>query len=541
MLVPQPQYRMLRRAEIGRCHPGGSYLVSPTLFDDTTRDVNQFDHGVTMQGAWLRSPHGVTSVVFVHGILSSGEACWRHGNGNYWPELLKGAADLEALGIYVFTYETAVFSGSYRISDVVDALKEHMRLDGLLQSERVIFVCHSMGGIVVRKFLVERTADLIERDTEIGIFLLASPSLGSSYANWLSPLAQFLGHAQADALRFHQNNAWLNDLDKEFQNLKEAGKLRIKGKELVEDKFVVLKKIWRQQVVQPFSGARYFGEQFKVPQSDHFSIAKPDGSGAIQHRLLCQFIRDMLDLSAGARIPEAETSAPVPREQVAAAVPEILIDWPSSELSHAQVAAFLAEARYRAGHSQSPWFKVSLSPLELARTSLSTLQEGGARSPEDRLKRIECLRRIEDLERIQNFLGRCFTLIISEDLSRRVGWGLMSDENMTIVVAELLRERFAEDERYIRVLLINHRARLQARLWVERHHLEKIFGCRLSMASKGWLSIIDCPLPKDLAEADWGTLWRALGAILRTTVERNIDPIDNGEAIHMTNWILSAD
>jgi len=246
-----------------------------------------------MQGEWIRKPKAGTSIVFVHGILSSGETCWRHENNSYWPELLKNESEFEPAGIYVFTYQTDLFSGTYRLGDIVDALKEHMRLDDVLKSERIIFVCHSMGGIVVRKFLVERTVDLIERKTEIGLFLVASPSLGSSYANWLSPLAKILGHMQADVLRFGQDNAWLNDLDKEFINLKEAGKLKIKGLELTEDKFVLLKKWWRKQIVEPFAGARYFGEPYKVPLSDHFSIAKPDGKDAIQHRKLCEFIRGL--------------------------------------------------------------------------------------------------------------------------------------------------------------------------------------------------------------------------------------------------------
>ena len=109
--------------------------------------------------------------------------------------------------------------------------------------------------------------------------------------------AQFLGHVQADALRFSQNNTWLNSLDKEFLNIKEAGRLQIRGKELVEDKFIMLKKWWRKQVVEPFSGARYFGEPFKVPESDHFSIAKPNSPNAIQHRLLCTFIIESLKLN----------------------------------------------------------------------------------------------------------------------------------------------------------------------------------------------------------------------------------------------------
>lgn len=248
-----------------------------------------------MKGEWLRRPLATTSAVFVHGILSSGETCWRHESGSYWPELLKDEFDLKSIGIYVFSYETGVFSGSYRLGSIVDALKEHMRLDGVLDSDELIFVCHSMGGIVVRKFLVERTTELIREKREIGLFLIASPSLGSSYANWLSPLAQFFGHSQASALRFARGNDWLMDLDKEFTNMKEAGKLRIRGKELIEDKFIALAKLWRQQVVEPFSGAKYFGEPFRVPESDHFSIAKPRDTGSIQHRLLVQFVKSILD------------------------------------------------------------------------------------------------------------------------------------------------------------------------------------------------------------------------------------------------------
>lgn len=63
-----------------------------------------------MYGEWIKKPKSGTSVVFVHGILSDGEACWRHENGSYWPALLKNETELEALGIYVYTYQTGIFS-----------------------------------------------------------------------------------------------------------------------------------------------------------------------------------------------------------------------------------------------------------------------------------------------------------------------------------------------------------------------------------------------------------------------------------------------
>jgi len=265
-----------------------------------------------MQGEWVRKPTSEASVVFVHGILSSGDACWKHESGAYWPQLLKDEKALDGFGIYVYTYQTNILSGSYSLDDVVDDLKERIKLDNLVESKKLIFVCHSMGGIVVRKFLVERHIDLIEQEIVVGLFLVASPSLGSDYAVWLSQLANLVGHTQATALRFDQDNTWLRSLDKQFINLKESKsakfKLKVEGKELIEDKFVTAKTktgwrklwtnllllCWGKQLVEPFSGARYFGEPYKVPGSDHWSIAKPENRDAIQHRLLCNFILDVV-------------------------------------------------------------------------------------------------------------------------------------------------------------------------------------------------------------------------------------------------------
>ena len=252
-----------------------------------------------MQGVWVRKPAGETSVVFVHGILSSGEECWRNSNGAYWPELLEQEPELAKLGIYVYTYQTGTSSGTYSISDIVDNLKECLELDEVINNHQIIFVCHSMGGIVVRKFIVERVLAIKKQNLSIGLFLLASPSLGSDCANCAKLITNLVGNEQAKALEFSQKNNWLNDLDKEFKNIKESGELNIHGKELVEDKptifkTTILKMLFKKQIVEPFSAARYFGEPCKVEGSDHSTIAKPENKEAIQHRQLVKFIKKII-------------------------------------------------------------------------------------------------------------------------------------------------------------------------------------------------------------------------------------------------------
>jgi pimeloyl-ACP methyl ester carboxylesterase len=240
-----------------------------------------------MRGEWIRRG-GRIAVVFVHGVLSAGETCWLAPNGAFWPRLVAEDPVMDSVGVYLYSYRTGFFTGTYRLGDVVDDLKERMHLDGVDRCRTIVFVAHSMGGIVVRKLVVERADDF--RQVNLGLFLVASPSLGSTYAETLAPLARILGHTQADALRFSQTNAWLMDLDREFKNLKARGTLQLAGKELVEDRFIVLRWLLRRQVVEPFSAAAYFGEAYKVPGSDHFTIAKPEGPDAIQHRLLIDFV-----------------------------------------------------------------------------------------------------------------------------------------------------------------------------------------------------------------------------------------------------------
>ncbi len=243
------------------------------------------------QGQWIRKVKNGLNVIFIHGINSS-EKCWRHENGSYWPDLLKDESDLDDIGIYVFSYRTGINTGLYSLSDIVDSLKEYFILDDLISSSGIIFVCHSMGGIVTRRFLVKEQSFLIQRGlNKIGLFLVASPSLGSEYANMLSSISSALGHTQASALQVSQSNVWLNDLDKDFMNLKANENLQIKGKELIEDLPLFGKGFIKKQIVEPFSGAKYFGNSFKVPGSDHSTIATPADRDAIQHRLLVQFVK----------------------------------------------------------------------------------------------------------------------------------------------------------------------------------------------------------------------------------------------------------
>ncbi len=307
------------------------------------------------------------NVIFVHGILSDGEAAWGTPS---WPRLLADDPQLAGTGVYVFTYRTGVTSGTYSVGDAAQMFYECIKIENLWQGRRIVFVAHSMGGIVSRKLIVSREAEIIENKTEVGLFLIASPSLGAQLATTLQDLAAVLGHAQAYDLRASQMNTSLNDLDRDFTTLKESERFRLDGKELVEDKPISWSR-WlgmRTQLVQPFAGAKYFGNPLRVPDTDHLSISKPRSRDAIQYRLLTRFLAEFQ------QPPMTHAhAAPLPPEpdQARSAIAKLSERLTDIESWHA-AAALLQEA------------------LLETRAYVGTLQEGGLRNPqtEDRLSRV---------------------------------------------------------------------------------------------------------------------------------------------------------
>ena len=107
----------------------------------------------TPSGTWRRKATSDSAIVFVHGLNSSSEDCWGEGQDS-WPSLVEQEQELKTAGIYTFSYETGIFSGSYTLGDAVEALRAYLDLDLLPSMRRLLFLCHSMGGIVVRQYLV---------------------------------------------------------------------------------------------------------------------------------------------------------------------------------------------------------------------------------------------------------------------------------------------------------------------------------------------------------------------------------------------------
>lgn len=162
-------------------------------------------------------------VVAVHGLQGDAYKTWEHENGSLWlRDFLP--TDIPHARIMTFGYDSTIaFSKSVaKIEDkalellnCLSAKRSPTAPGGL--SRPIIFICHSLGGILVKKTLIiahERDSNLDFKDILVntrGIAFLGVPHRGSDIAWWANFAAKLLRNASVGT---STNVAILSDLEK---------------------------------------------------------------------------------------------------------------------------------------------------------------------------------------------------------------------------------------------------------------------------------------------------------------------------------------
>lgn len=245
---------------------------------------------------WYSIENPEITYIFIHGLMSDSKKCWTNDNGTFWPDLIKSNPEFGNGSVFLSGYHTDISSGIYDIRQCAMEVLQSLKLkrqDGLrpIDSRNLIFICHSLGGIVCRHIL-ELEQNLF-KEKKIGLVLLASPSEGSDYAEAITGIAKILGHKVAVELR--KSSSKLKDIDDRFRDLINRKDLEIIGAEACEQrgpKFSKYLPIRLKRIVDENSASRYFGGTRALPNTDHMSISKPSDGEHCTHQFLLAFIQE---------------------------------------------------------------------------------------------------------------------------------------------------------------------------------------------------------------------------------------------------------
>lgn len=163
-------------------------------------------------------------VIFVHGLGGDARGTWhpqeRGDDNNFWPAWL--GEDLSDVGIWSLAYEVEPFRWKGNSMPLVDRATNSLDLlDSYEIGDRpIIFVTHSMGGLLVKQML--RSArdfgkwQAIASGTR-GIVFLSTPHSGSDLASWINYIGTILQTTvSVDELEAHDPN--LRNLNLLYRN-----------------------------------------------------------------------------------------------------------------------------------------------------------------------------------------------------------------------------------------------------------------------------------------------------------------------------------
>ena len=235
--------------------------------------------------AWViqQQPRSRVALVFVHGIFGDAIGTWRHRNGSTLFELVNtvrgiaGQADMLAFGFPSFMFQ----SGSFDIREAANRL--HLRLDfhGVLNYSKIVFVAHSMGGLVVLRQLLTH-AEI--RDRVPVVIFYATPQEGAQItliAQHIMPNSALAQMTPAD------HNALLQTISDEWNTIPAQNRPRIRC--------AYEKLPTHGVIIVPWASATRFCEQAPPPiAADHIGIVKADSASHDTVAVLATALREYI-------------------------------------------------------------------------------------------------------------------------------------------------------------------------------------------------------------------------------------------------------
>lgn len=129
-----------------------------------------------------RDPKRKNVIVFVHGVVGDYQSTWTNEkNGAYWPQLVAKDPNFRDANVYVHRFESPKLETAQDIEELATRLGDFLSRDGVIRDhDQIVFVCHSMGGLITRAFLVQ--ARLSAKKVPL-IYFFGTPTAGANAAS----------------------------------------------------------------------------------------------------------------------------------------------------------------------------------------------------------------------------------------------------------------------------------------------------------------------------------------------------------------------
>ncbi|KAI1314239.1 hypothetical protein F5Y03DRAFT_336508 [Xylaria venustula] len=232
------------------------------------------------------TPSSDADLIFVHGLGGSSRRTWswERNPDNFWPAWIRHEQGLSHFRVFTFGYN-ANFNDSDNSSSILDfskGLLVRMRTYGhgdensSIGMKPIVFVAHSMGGLVVKKALIVGKNDdyySLMLSKVHGIMFLSTPHRGSNYARSLNTILSVMVGSSAKVYisELESSSTSIEDVGEQFRAICSSWELV----SLYESRPTKLSPGIKRMIVGKDSGVLNYPREISSPvDADHHTVCK---------------------------------------------------------------------------------------------------------------------------------------------------------------------------------------------------------------------------------------------------------------------------
>ncbi len=241
------------------------------------------------------NPNAIADVIFVHGLDGDARETW-HPKGKqsyFWPGWL--GEDLGNLAVWSLGYKVSASAWKGNAMPLVDRATHVLAMlqTQVLGRRPIVFICHSLGGLLVKQMLRhagdfgDPAWEAIRAQTR-GIIFLSTPHSGANIASWLKYIGTLL-RTTVSVEELEAHHPRLRELNTWYRNNATSQGI----KTLV---FCEKQKVAGLLVVDETTADPGIAGVNPIPMDDdHISICKPASKETLLYLRTKQFIAECIE------------------------------------------------------------------------------------------------------------------------------------------------------------------------------------------------------------------------------------------------------
>ena len=246
---------------------------------------------------WTGKPKG--HVIFVHGLGGDAYSTWTNSSGDFWPEWI--AEEHAGVSVWTYSYAAPMLSwmgNALPIQDAAHTMMMVLNSEQRLNGEPIVFICHSLGGLMVKQMLREANDDRLSNpaadkllSATKGVVFAATPHFGSLQANMLDKLRLIVWPSPA-TLALLKNDANLRNLNSWYRNWDRV----LRKNAIAHEVFYETRGTAAGMIVDAGSadGGLPNNKPLAIPDRDHIDIVKPADRAELVHTVTSRFVDKLL-------------------------------------------------------------------------------------------------------------------------------------------------------------------------------------------------------------------------------------------------------